>query len=67
MKTMYTGKKIQNLLIIICCVLLTLTIYSFDRYLNAKEQARDEYFRTGKQTELNYFAFVSNGLTINQN
>jgi len=46
---------------------LTLTIYSFDRYLNAKEQARDQFFRTGKQTEVNYFAFVKNGFTLNSN
>ena len=67
MKTMYTGKKIQNLFIIVCCIVSTVTILSVDSYLDAKEKAHEDFFRTGKKVEANYFAYLSNGFTLTQN
>jgi len=67
MKTMYTASLKNNILLVAAFVISTFTIYSVESYLTAKEKAQDRLFRTGQKVEVNYFAFVKNGFTLNSN
>ena len=67
MKKMYTASLKNNILLVSAFVISTFTICSVESYFDAKEKANDTFFRTGKKTESNYFAYVANGFTLNQN
>jgi len=63
---MYTGTFKNNLLLVAAFILSTITVYTVESYFTAKEEARDEFFRTGKPVpEASYLAYVSNGFTLN--
>jgi len=66
MKTMYTGKLYQNTLIVICCLIVTATIFLFNSYFQFKEEKRDIEFLKNQEVQVSFTEYVTNGFTLNQ-